>query len=93
MEMTKIVNCNANNCVYNKDNMCHTMAVNIGDDTPVCDTFMATNTKAGYDDIQGGVGSCKVSHCKFNSSLECTANNISMVSMSNHVDCATYTKK
>lgn len=93
MQMTRIVNCNANNCVYNKENVCHTMAINVGDDTPICDTFMTSSSKGGFDDIVGGIGSCKVRSCRFNKALECIASGVNMSAVSNHVDCTTYESK
>ncbi len=93
MEMTRIFDCNAENCVYNKDKKCHTLAINIGDDIPCCDTFMAGSNKAGFNDVSGGVGSCKVDSCSFNRSLECSAKGIHMSVVGNQVDCQTYRKK
>jgi len=92
MEITKIFDCNAESCVYNKNKQCHTPAINIGDKVACCDTFMAGSQKAGFNDISGGVGSCKVDSCSFNSSLECTASGIHMSVVGNQVDCQTYRK-
>jgi len=93
MEMAKIIDCNAKDCVYNKDKKCHTPAINIGDDIPCCDTFMAGSTKAGFNDVSGAIGSCKVDSCSFNRSLECAASGIHMSVVGNQVDCQTYRKK
>ncbi|WP_233500053.1 MULTISPECIES: DUF1540 domain-containing protein [Psychrilyobacter] len=54
---------------------------------------MAGSRKAGFDDISGGVGSCKVDSCSFNRSLECSASGIHMSVVGNEVDCQTYRKK
>ncbi len=93
MEMSKILDCDALDCVYNKDKKCHTLAVNIGDTEPMCDTFLHSNKKAGYDDVIGGIGSCKTGSCSYNKSLECTANGIHMHKTGSHVDCTTYKLK
>ena len=92
-KMSKIIDCNAIDCVYNKNKQCHTMAINIGDLEPMCDTFLHSSKKFGYDDITGGVGSCKVDGCAYNKSLECTASGIHMEKTGSHVDCTTYRSK
>jgi hypothetical protein len=92
-KMSKIIDCNAIDCVYNKDNKCHTMAVNVGDMEPMCDTFLHSGKKAGFDDVIGGIGSCKVDSCSYNKSLECTAKGIHMKKVGSHVDCTTYCSK
>ena len=93
MDMAKIIDCNAKGCVYNYNNKCHTIAINIGDDIPCCDTFMAGDTKSGFNDVSGSIGSCKVDTCSFNRSLECAASEIHMSVVGNEVDCQTYRKK
>jgi len=91
-KISKIIDCDATNCVYNKGKECHTFAINVGDDLPVCDTFMRSNDKGGWDDVHGGVGSCKVKTCSHNSSFECTCEGIHMHVVGNHVDCTSYSK-
>jgi len=93
MEMTKILDCDAMDCVYNKDKKCHTLAVNVGDMEPLCDTFLHSNKKAGYEDAIGGIGSCKTESCSYNKALECTAKGIHMHKIGSHVDCTTYKLK
>lgn len=93
MEMSKILDCDAIDCTYNKEKKCHTLGVNIGSGEPLCDTFMHSEKKSGYDDIVGGIGSCKTENCTFNSSLECTASGIHMHKMGSHVDCTTFKMK
>ncbi|MBD3239093.1 MAG: DUF1540 domain-containing protein [Chitinivibrionales bacterium] len=90
-EMPEVLDCEAENCVYNKDAQCHAMAITVGDDEPCCDTFASGGAKAGYSDTIGKVGACKVQSCIYNDSLECSApQGIRMKLMSNHADCATY---
>lgn len=93
MKMCKILDCDAKNCIYNKNKKCHTMAINIGDTEPICDTFMSSPSKGGFDDVIGGVGSCKVGSCSFNKSFECAAQGVHMSVIDNHVNCKTYHKK
>jgi hypothetical protein len=91
--MSKVLDCDAVDCVYNKEQKCHTMAINVGSMEPMCDTFLKSNKKAGYDDVVGGIGSCKTASCSFNKELECTANGIHMHKIGQHVDCVTYHSK
>ncbi|MDR0305677.1 MAG: DUF1540 domain-containing protein [Chitinispirillales bacterium] len=90
-QMTKIIDCDALQCIYNKDKLCHTLAINVGDDEPICDTFMSSSTnKGGFQDVVGGVGSCKVQDCEYNKSFECTAVGIHVTMQQGHPDCVTY---
>lgn len=93
MDISKIIDCDAVGCIYNRDKQCHTFAINIGDDLPVCDTFMQSNARGGFDSVTGGVGSCKVKNCVNNNSFECTCDGIHMHLVGNHVDCMNFTKK
>ncbi|MGL5964453.1 MAG: DUF1540 domain-containing protein [Fusobacteriaceae bacterium] len=92
MPMSKIKNCDATKCVYNKDGGCHTYGINVGDDTPICDTYMVGAEKAGMANM-GGIGSCKVKACYYNNSLECSAKEIHMHQKRGHVDCTTFRTK
>ncbi|MEG2091227.1 MAG: DUF1540 domain-containing protein [Cetobacterium sp.] len=92
--MTKIIECDAEKCVYNKDKKCHTYGINVGDDLPICDTFMKGIEKAGASSRTiGGIGSCKVKGCTYNEGLECHAGGVHMHKTRGHVDCKTYQEK
>ena len=93
MKMSQVLDCDAVNCVYNKDKKCHTLAVNVGDTELLCDTFMAGPSKGGFEEVIGGIGACKVSGCSFNKSYECTSKGVHMSLVGDHVDCKTYHKK
>lgn len=93
MPMTKIKDCDAVKCVYNKDNKCHTYGINVGDDTPICDTFMVGGDKAGRSATVGGIGSCKVRDCYYNTELECSARETHMHQTRGHVNCTTFRTK
>ncbi len=93
VKMSQVLDCDAVNCVYNKDKKCHTLAVNVGDTEPLCDTFMAGPSKGGFEEVIGGIGACKVSGCSFNKSYECTSKGVHMSLVGDHVDCKTYHKK
>jgi hypothetical protein len=88
--MSKILDCEATNCAYNRDRKCHTPGITIGDTEPICDTFYPKDMKGGQKDIIGGVGACKVESCQYNNSLECSADGIQIKMQSSHPDCATY---
>jgi hypothetical protein len=88
--MPKINKCDAKECVYNKEGICHTPAITVGDNEPCCDTFSAMSQKGGYDEIVGGVGACKVADCAYNNSFECNASGIDVIITKGHPDCGTF---
>ena len=91
MEMAKVTKCDVADCAYNMDHKCHTMAITVGDgDNPMCDTFCNASTKGGDTDLMAGVGACKVSGCKHNSKLECTASGITVNYKDQEADCMTF---
>jgi hypothetical protein len=91
MEMPKVSECDVEECAYNKDSMCHAMAITIGDSVhPRCDTF-CTSVSMGLDtSCMAGVGACKTTACSHNSGLECSASNISVGIMNDEIDCLTF---
>lgn len=91
--MPKIIDCQAKQCVYNRNGKCNTPAITVGDDEPCCDTFSNRPDKGGFPNIDGCVGACKVSDCEYNNSLECTASGIHVVVMKDHPDCGTYRQR
>ena len=92
-KISRIIDCDATTCLYNRDNRCHTFAINVGDELPICDTFTSTSARGGWDDVEGGIGSCKVQKCSHNKSFECTCDGVHMHVVGNHVDCTSYRKK
>lgn len=90
MSMSKIVSCSVNECAYNKDNKCHTLAITVGSGHPSCDTFTRARTKGGSEELIGGVGACREQNCSFNKALECSAPSISVAPHSGHGDCRTF---
>ena len=72
VDMSRITGCEVAECSYNADNMCHAIAITVGDSSvALCDTFVNTIQKGGIKGLSGGVGACKVHNCKFNKDLEC----------------------
>lgn len=92
-EMSKVLGCEATQCIYNKDKKCHTLAITIGDEEPCCDTFYQAGRKGGVNEVIGGVGACKVDDCKFNNQFECRASGIQVVMNVDHPDCGTFQQK
>jgi len=90
VEMPKIKECEATDCAYNKDRMCHAAAITVGAHHPYCDTYNKTAaSKGGVPDI-GEVGACKVDNCVFNNNLECNAQGINVGMHEGHADCFTF---
>ncbi|MFP4164665.1 MAG: DUF1540 domain-containing protein [Chitinispirillaceae bacterium] len=89
-QIPRIFDCDATECIYNKNKQCHTPAITVGDEEPMCDTFKSSKIKGGRDEIIGGVGACKVQNCKYNESFECTAKGIHVALKKNHPDCSTF---
>lgn len=90
MNMPKILSCSVNECAYNKDDKCHTLAITVGSGHPSCDTFIKARTKGGSEDLVGGVGACREEYCRFNKALECSAQGISVAPHNGHADCRTF---
>jgi len=88
--MSMVIDCEATQCIYNKDKKCHTLAITVGDEEPCCDTFFSTESRGGYSDVIGGVGACKVADCEYNNNFECSASGIHVVMNMDHPDCGTY---
>lgn len=93
METAKIRSCAAENCAYNKDMVCHALAITIGSSHQQCDTFMEDSQKGGIAEAQGTVGACHMKVCRFNQSLECTAPAIVVGAHSHHADCSTFQQR
>ncbi len=91
MEMAKVMKCEVNDCVYNMDNCCHTMAITVGDgNSPRCDTFWHSTMKGGDAADLAGVGACKVSSCRYNKKFECGAPEISVGYCAQSPECLTF---
>lgn len=88
MEMAMVRECDACECSYNAENMCHALAITIGDDAnPMCDTFCQSDVKGGDSESMAGVGACKVSCCSHNSSLECQCPEIEVGHQGSGIGC------
>jgi hypothetical protein len=92
-KMPRIIDCQVTDCAYNSDKMCHAMAITVGDASPFCDTFLKKEQKGGALDVIGGVGACKVERCKFNDSLECSADGIHVGRHADSAQCDTFSPR
>jgi hypothetical protein len=92
MNMPKVNKCDVPQCCYNKDKMCHALAITVGDGTiPRCDTYTTgCKSKAGDSSATAGVGACKVSLCRHNKNLECQASGIMVGRGKDPADCMTF---
>ncbi len=94
MNMPKVTQCSAEQCAYNTGEICHALAITVGDTThPMCDTFCPSSMQGGDVSSTAGVGACKTSECLYNVSLECQAPSIQVGCVGEEVDCLTYDAK
>ncbi|MHC5053768.1 MAG: DUF1540 domain-containing protein [Planctomycetota bacterium] len=92
-KVSKVIDCSMADCAYNTSNQCHAMAITVGSECPMCDTYVEGEQKGGLDDAAGGVGACKMASCKANVDLECTADGIHVQQHGSHPDCASFTPR
>ncbi len=90
MDMPKITVCDVVECAYNRGRKCHTPAITVGSEVPLCDTSTVSTKKGGFEDVVGEVGACRVDYCSFNENLECNAPGIEVEKRSGHAECATF---
>lgn len=90
METVKIISCGAEKCAYNKNKVCHALAVTIGSSHQQCDTFMEDSQKGGDANAQGCVGACHMKNCRYNQLLECSAQAVQVSMHGKHGDCSTF---
>ena len=91
MEMSRVTKCKVDDCAYNMNNCCHTIAITIGNSmSPICDTFCQSVMKGGEVSYIAGVGSCKSFSCVYNNNFECGATGISIGYKEQESDCFTF---
>jgi hypothetical protein len=86
----EISKCEMIDCAFNGGNLCHALAINVGDEHQQCDTYASSQKKAGAGAIKGGVGACKVERCAFNRDMLCGAGNITIQRHEGHGDCGMF---
>lgn len=96
MDMPVIQECRVEACSYNRERVCHALAITVGDTASKtlhahCDTFLKSTFKGGESSATGHVGACKMSDCRHNTDLECHAPGIVVGYRQDQADCLTYT--
>lgn len=91
IEMPLVKKCDVSHCGYNQNKSCHAKAITVGDyANPGCDTFLDSQNHTLEKKRIAGVGACKVSGCVHNVDFECSADNISMGSIGDKINCETF---
>lgn len=96
MNMTPVSNCGATSCSFNQDSQCHAIAITIAiaeASKAECNTYADLSLKGGSREIIAGVGACKVTSCRNNKNLECSAPAIQIDRKDGKVLCLTYQAK
>ncbi|MBE9531891.1 MAG: DUF1540 domain-containing protein [Proteobacteria bacterium] len=90
--MSSITECKVEQCSYNADNMCHAIAITVGNSSKaLCDTFVNMAEMGGVKGLAGGVGACKAHNCKFNKDLECcSGSGIQVSTVGGSAYCTTF---
>ena len=92
IDMSRINECKVAQCSYCADNMCHAIAITVGNSSmALCDTYINTIKSGGIKGLTGGVGACKAHTCKFNRDLECCSDEgIRVSTAGGHAHCTTF---
>lgn len=91
-DVPPVSKCTVEQCFYNKSQMCHAPAINVGGSHPSCDTFISEGQH--IDRMATGlVGACHVDQCRWNTNLTCHASGIEVGTHAEHADCNTFEQK
>jgi hypothetical protein len=80
------------NCAYNMDGLCHTLAITVGPHAE-CNTYVHASSRGGFSEVIGGIGACLAADCRFNDRLECSVPEIHVSSHDKHADCEAFEKR
>ncbi len=86
-----VTSCSVDSCGYNHGG-CHAGAITVGGPNSHCNTFVDTADKGGRDET-AAVGACTRTDCKFNDSLICSAEGITVGASADNADCLTFEAK
>lgn len=90
IEMSRVSKCCATTCAYNKQSICHAVAITIGDGAnPNCDTYFKSNSHCQREAV-AGVGACKVVSCCNNNDYECQAEEVGIDLTNGRAVCTAY---
>lgn len=90
MDLPEVLDCEVSLCVYNHEKTCHAGAINVGDQKPLCDTFLRGELKAGFNSNSAQIGACKFIVCRFNKKFECSSEGIHVKLDDNLAVCGSY---
>ncbi len=89
MTLPTISKCKVEECAFNRDEACHAKAITVGGPDPCCDTYF-NSLETGGKAMSGSVGACKVTDCRHNDNLECSAPSIEVSRDKCKADCMTF---
>jgi Domain of Unknown Function (DUF1540) len=93
IDMPSVTSCRVEECVYNRERMCHARAITVGDpEAPRCDTFMESQCHCQGGE-KAGVGACKVDWCTHNDDFECQTDSVNIGQVGSDVMCMTCKKR
>ncbi len=92
MSLPTISNCKVEECAFNRDEACHAKAITVGGPEPCCDAYFNSKEHGGKA-MNTSVGACKVSDCRHNDNLDCSASNIEISRDKCKADCMTFDRK
>lgn len=92
MLMPEVKKCTVNDCFYWGDDTCRANAIQVGDEHPMCDTYVKAGQHGGPANT-GKVGACHTSNCEYNKQLSCSALSIDVGFHAQHADCLTFEPK
>lgn len=88
MNMPKVLTCMASECCYNVQNVCHALAISVGDAAlPRCNSYCQGACKGGDSGAIAGVGGCRLAHCLHNRNLLCHAPAINLARSGKEITC------
>jgi hypothetical protein len=92
MHLPDVTQCDAEECAYNTDRHCHAAAITVGGpgEGALCDTYCDLSLHGGEEDMNAGVGACKVAECCHNEDLQCHAPAINVGHVGDDVRCLTF---
>lgn len=88
-KMPPVMNCDVENCYFNREQQCRAGAITVGSEEPRCETFAESSSHSHVDE-QAEVGACHVTSCRYNEQMLCDAEGIDVVVHRDHADCETY---
>ena len=90
IEMPEVMGCDAQECAYNLDGMCHARGITVGDmQQQLCDTMWNSSHHTNRTG-PAGVGACRSTSCIHNEDLECQADGINVMLSGAEASCATF---